>query len=596
MIPPEFIDEILARADIVEVIEARVTLKKTGQNYSGLCPFHNEKSPSFSVSQEKQFYYCFGCQASGSALKFLMEFDRMDFIQAVEYLADRVGMEVPRNKNPDPGVTQKRKSLYEILAQSTSYYAAQLRAHEGRERAVSYLKGRGLSGEIARDFSLGFAPPGWDNLLLELAKSNHDRQLLIESGMVVEGADEDKVYDRFRDRVIFPIKDLRGRTIAFGGRVLSDDAKPKYLNSPETSVFHKGRELYGLYEARKRVRKLEKLIVVEGYMDVVALAQNGIGYSVATLGTATSTEHIERMFRLVPQIIFCFDGDEAGRNAGWKALKSTLPAMQDGRGVKFLFVPDGDDPDTLIRREGQAAFEKRINEALGLTEFFFASLTSELDMDSLEGRAALSKLAVPLIREIPESVFKQLLIDELSGRTGLSNDRLQSVTGLDIANESPRHHEPVDPYEDVRGRPLQQSRLKSSRLVEHAISVLLRQPEVSHLLDSDDLQMLAGEVEWQLLAELAQWVRQAENPSPTLLLAHYQESAYFDYLRDLAERDPMLGADALGTEFTETVSRLITQANSQRKQQVIDELARKSLAELSESERQLLKAHTRSRP
>lgn len=592
MIPPEFIDELLARADIVEVIEARVTLKKTGQNYSGLCPFHNEKTASFSVSQEKQFYYCFGCQASGSALKFLMEFDRMDFIQAVEYLADRVGMEVPRKRNPDPGVTQKRKSLYEILAQSSAYYANQLRAHEGRERAVSYLKGRGLSGEIARDFSLGFAPPGWDNLLLELAKSNHDRQLLIESGMVVESADEDKVYDRFRDRIVFPIKDLRGRTIAFGGRVLSDDAKPKYLNSPETHVFHKGRELYGLYEARKRVRKLEKLIVVEGYMDVVALAQNGIGYSVATLGTATSTEHIERMFRLVPQIIFCFDGDAAGRNAGWKALQATLPAMQDGRVAKFLFVPDGDDPDTLIRREGQAEFENRINGAVGFTEFFFASLTSELDMDSLEGRAGLSKLAVPFIREIPESVFKQLLIDELSQKTGLSSDRLLSVTGLG----TPSRHEPRDRPGDEPGRPRQQSRYKSSKLVEHAISVLLQQPEVGHLLDAGDVQMLNGEVEWQLLAELTQWVRQADNPSPTLLLAHYQESAYFDYLRNLAERDTMLGADALGAEFTETVTRLIKQANSQRKQQVINELAHKSLAELSESERQLLRAHTQSRP
>ncbi|MBT3868308.1 MAG: DNA primase, partial [Gammaproteobacteria bacterium] len=366
MIPQEFIEEVLERTDIVEIIEPRVTLKKSGQNYTGLCPFHDEKSPSFSVSQDKQFYYCFGCQASGSALKFLMEFDRMDFVSSIEHLAQRVGLEVPRDQKSDPGVSQKRKSIYEVLDQSTSFFREQLKSHESRARAVDYLKRRGLSGEIARDFGVGYAPPGWDNLMSKLAISNADRQLLIDSGMLTEQAEEGKTYDRFRDRIMFPIRDLRGRTIAFGGRVLDDDAKPKYLNSPETDVFHKGRELYGLFEARKRVKKLNKLIVVEGYMDVVALAQHGVGYSVATLGTATSTDHIERMFRIVPQIVFCFDGDNAGRNAAWKALLSTLPAMEDACSAKFLFVPDGDDPDSLIRREGQEKFEARVGKAQGL--------------------------------------------------------------------------------------------------------------------------------------------------------------------------------------------------------------------------------------
>ena len=357
MIPSEFIDDVLARTDIVEIIEARVLLKKSGQNYSGLCPFHQEKTPSFSVSQDKQFFYCFGCQASGSALKFLMEFDRMDFISAVEYLAQRVGMELPRDRSVDSAVSEKRRSLYEVLDQSASFYREQLRKSDSRERAVSYLKGRGLSGEIAQAYGIGYAPPGWDNLMKKLAVSNADRQLMIDAGMLTDIPEESKSYDRFRDRVMFPIRDLRGRTIAFGGRVLDDEAKPKYLNSPETSVFHKGRELYGLYEARRRQRNLDRLIVVEGYMDVVALAQNDINYGVATLGTATSTDHIERMFRIVKTIVFCFDGDAAGRNAAWKALQSAIPAMEDGCTTKFLFLPDGEDPDTYVRQVGKAKFE-----------------------------------------------------------------------------------------------------------------------------------------------------------------------------------------------------------------------------------------------
>lgn len=579
MIPPEFIDEVLARTDVVEIIEARVTLKKSGQNYTGLCPFHKEKTPSFSVSQEKQFYYCFGCQASGSALKFLMEFDRMEFVPAVEYLAGRVGLEVPSDGRVDSGASEKRKSLYEILDQSSAYFRDQLRSHESKERAVDYLKGRGVSGEIARDFSLGYSPPGWDKLLNKLGTSNADRQLLIDSGMVIENQEENKTYDRFRDRIIFPIKDLRGRTIAFGGRVLDADAKPKYMNSPETSVFHKGRELYGLFEARRRTRKLTSLIVVEGYMDVVALAQHGIGYSVATLGTATSTDHIDRMFRIVPQIVFCFDGDQAGRNAAWKALQATLPAMRDGNGARFLFVPDGDDPDSLIRREGQKKFESRIDAALELSEFFFQTLESGLNMESIEGRAALSKQAVPLIANITDGVFKQLIIKELSSRTGLDTERLLGVTGLD--REQPDLGRAV-------GGPRRQRQLKLSKLGEHAMSILLRQPEVANLLDEDDLAKLDGVPEWQLLVEIVRWIQRENNISSMLLLSHYQESAYFEYLRELAEQDPMLSQDQLADEFLDTLRKMVLEGDAQQKQRVIDELSRKSLSELSPAERELL--------
>ncbi len=588
MIPPEFIEELLARTDIVEVIEARVQLKKSGQNYSGLCPFHQEKSPSFSVSQDKQFYYCFGCQASGSALKFLMEYDRLDFISAVEYLAGRLGMEVPRDRRGDDGgASAKRKSLYDILEQSSVFFREQLRSHSSKDRAVQYLKGRGVTGEIARDYAIGYAPPGWDNLMKKLAVSNADRQLLIDAGMLTDNPEESKTYDRFRDRVLFPIRDLRGRTIAFGGRVLDDEAKPKYLNSPESPVFHKSKELYGLYEARRRVRSLKKMVVVEGYMDVVALAQYGIGYAVATLGTATSTDHLERLFRIVPTVVFCFDGDEAGRNAAWKALRAAIPAMTDGCSARFLFLPDGEDPDTFVRQNGKEAFEAAIDESLGFSEFFFQSLEADLDMQVAEGRAALSKAAVPFIAELPEGVLKQLVIDELSHRTGLATERLVDAAGLD-------QQAPARPVGTERVQ--QQRRLKLSRLGEHALTLLLRQPDIANLLDADDLAKLEGETAWQILVEVIRWVQQSEEVSTILLLSHYQDGPYFQFLKQLAENDPMLTQDQIAEEFLGTLRKMVSEEDTQKKQMVIDDLVAKKPSDLTEEERQLLRSYRRGSP
>ena len=588
MIPPEFIEELLARTDIVEVIEARVQLKKSGQNYSGLCPFHQEKSPSFSVSQDKQFYYCFGCQASGSALKFLMEYDRLDFISAVEYLAGRLGMEVPRDRRGDDGgASAKRKSLYDILEQSSVFFREQLRSHSSKDRAVQYLKGRGVTGEIARDYAIGYAPPGWDNLMKKLAVSNADRQLLIDAGMLTDNPEESKTYDRFRDRVMFPIRDLRGRTIAFGGRVLDDEAKPKYLNSPESPVFHKSKELYGLYEARRRVRSLKKMVVVEGYMDVVALAQYGIGYAVATLGTATSTDHLERLFRIVPTVVFCFDGDEAGRNAAWKALRAAIPAMTDGCSARFLFLPDGEDPDTFVRQNGKEAFEAAIDESLGFSEFFFQSLEADLDMQVAEGRAALSKAAVPFIAELPEGVLKQLVIDELSHRTGLATERLVDAAGLD-------QQAPARPVGTERVQ--QQRRLKLSRLGEHALTLLLRQPDIANLLDTDDLAKLEGETAWQILVEVIRRVQQSEEVSTILLLSHYQDGPYFQFLKQLAENDPMLTQDQIAEEFLGTLRKMVSEEDTQKKQMVIDDLVAKKPSDLTEEERQLLRSYRRGSP
>jgi|TARA_B100002003_G_C14156329_1_gene556803 DNA primase len=587
VIPPEFIEEVLSRVDIVEIIEPRVALKKTGQNYSGLCPFHTEKTPSFSVSQEKQFYYCFGCQVSGSALKFLMEFERMEFIAAVEMLAERVGLEVPKSDHQASTETsRRRKTIFEILGQASAYYCEQLRAHPSKERAVGYLKNRGLSGEIARDFALGYSPPGWNNLYDTLANSNFERDLLIESGMVIENKDEDKTYDRFRERIMFPIRDLRGRTIAFGGRIIGD-GKPKYLNSPETPVFHKGRELYGLFEARKRNAKLTRVMVVEGYMDVVALAQFGIGYSVATLGTATSKEHIDRLYRLVPQIVFSFDGDSAGRSAAWKALLVTLVAMSDGRSAKFLFLPDGDDPDTLIRKEGKDKFELRLERATPLDEFFFSNLESDLDMDSMEGKATLSKLAMPLLSSIPEGVFKQLMIDALAGKTGLEASRLIQAAGQGQNTATSRSARPP------QGSPVYEKRVSEGPgLAELALSMLVQQPELSQEFEDSSYEQLRQNPDARFFGEIALAIRQHELLSPGLLLGHFQGKTEFKSLRSAMDQEQLLDVSELREEFKGTVSTLLDRFETQLKQELKKQLINKPFAELNPEERQLIRDNT----
>ncbi|MGH1470925.1 MAG: DNA primase [Cellvibrionaceae bacterium] len=427
LIPQPFIDDLLDRIDIVEMIDARVKLKKSGKNYSACCPFHEEKTPSFTVTQDKQFYYCFGCGASGNAIGFLMSYDRLNFPEAVEQLAKQCGLEIPkeeRRSSPEQIAKEKdRKSIYNLLEAAGNFYKHQLRIHPSKQKPVSYLQNRGLSGEIARDFGIGYAPPGWDNLLKAIGSDKEDQRLLIESGMLVSPDDSNKIYDRFRDRIIFPIRDVRGRIIGFGGRVLGDD-KPKYLNSPESPVFHKGEELYGLYEAREQNSSLKRLLIVEGYMDVVALAQFGIDYAVATLGTACRADHLIKAFKYTQEIVFCFDGDNAGRMAARRALEASLPVMTDGRQVKFLFLPEGEDPDTLIRQIGAEKFTHLIEHALPLEEFFFDVLTEDLDARSLEGRARLSKLAAPQLNQLPSGVYRELMFNQLAKRTGLEKHTL----------------------------------------------------------------------------------------------------------------------------------------------------------------------------
>ncbi len=448
LIPQSFIDDLLNRIDIVDIIDKRVRLKKTGKNYSACCPFHNEKSPSFTVSQDKQFYYCFGCGVTGNAVGFLMEFDKVGFVDAVESLANLAGMQVPKEELSQKRtvVKQDYKTLYQLMSDCSDFYAQQLKEHSERDKSIQYLRERGLTGQIAKAFRMGFAPQGWDNLLRKFGADDAGRKALIEAGMLIVSDDGVKQYDRFRNRIMFPIVDVRGRVIGFGGRVLGEEnrigadgkklkgAGPKYLNSPETPIFHKGKELYGLYQARQSNRELAHLLVVEGYMDVIALAQYGITNAVATLGTACGEDHLALAFKYTNTIVFCFDGDKAGRTAAKRALENALPIMTDGYQIKFLFLAEGQDPDSLVRQIGQERFNDLIEKATPLEEFFFNVLGEGLNVTTMEGRARLSKLAAPLLHQLPKSVYRELMFELLAQRTGLSQDVLQEL----IAEPIPR--------------------------------------------------------------------------------------------------------------------------------------------------------------
>lgn len=445
MIPQSFIDDLLDRIDIVDTVDSRVKLKKTGKNYSACCPFHDEKTPSFTVSPDKQFYYCFGCGASGNALGFVMDYERLSFPEAIESLARVAGLTVPREVQTEAQIKreQERKSIYSLLEKADEFYQQQLRHHSSKHMAVTYLKGRGLDGKTAKDYGVGFAPPGWDNLLKALANHDEDKHLLIEGGMLIHHDQDKKLYDRFRHRIMFPIRDIRGRVIGFGGRVLGD-AKPKYLNSPETPVFHKGQELYGLYEARLAYRDLPRLLVVEGYMDVVSLAQFGIRYGVATLGTACGEDHLEKAFKYTNEVVFCFDGDKAGRAAAGRALDASLTTMADGRTVKFLFLPEGEDPDTLVRKIGPDKFETMISMAVPLEDQLFDTAAEGLNIRTMEGRATFSKRAAPMLDKLPKSVFRELMFENLATRTGLNRNILQDLISEAAKNPEPKPEPPKE--------------------------------------------------------------------------------------------------------------------------------------------------------
>ena len=510
LIPQSFIDNLLSRTDIVDVVDQRVPLKKQGNNYTACCPFHQEKTPSFSVNQERQFYYCFGCGAGGNAIGFIMDYDKVEFPIAVETLAKDIGLEVPHEESQ----TQQTKtkidpSLYDVLSEANHYYQTQLRKHPQKQTVVNYLKNRGLTGKVAAKFSIGFAPPGWQNLLKELGTDKNKQKLLLEAGLTLvrnkeksqsksqgRGSDHD-FYDPFRDRIMFPIRDSRGRVIAFGGRVLGDE-KPKYLNSPETAIFQKSSELYGLYELKKSREKFDKIILVEGYMDVIALSQMGVNNTVATLGTATNARHLNKIFKQVSEIIFCFDGDEAGSKAAWRALETALPLMHDGRQVKFLFLPRGEDPDTYVRSIGQTDFLKKVSTAKPLEDFLFEHLSANLDTTTGEGKARLSNLAKTHLNKIPDGIYSRLMFEKLADLVGLP---AQSLAQL-YSNEASLKHRSLslDPKEISRDDGSQYTTVKpptNKKAINfhkkpasiQAIELLLQKPEIALSL-TNDIQVL----------------------------------------------------------------------------------------------------------
>ena len=480
MIPTDFIQTLLSRVDIVEVIDRYVPLKKAGANYVACCPFHNEKTPSFSVSPGKQFYHCFGCGAHGTAVGFLMEYGGKAFPDAVEELARDAGMEVPRVERP--GEREKRdeaQDLNEILLAAARFYRSQLK---DAPRAIDYLKSRGLTGEIAARFGIGYSPDAWRGL--EAVFPKYYAPELDAAGLVING-EGGKRYDRFRDRVMFPIHDSRGRVIGFGGRVMGA-GEPKYLNSPETPVFSKGRELYGLYLARNAIRDAGRAVVVEGYMDVVALAQHGVEYAVATLGTATTPTHVQKLFRLTDTVVFCFDGDNAGRKAAWRALENTLAVLADGKNAVFLFLPDGEDPDDFVRKRGRAAFEKAQEFAVPLSEFLLADLAARHPPTSAEGRAALVAAARPHLAEINAPVLSAILRRRLAELSGLPETELRGLLNLPVSSGTPSTA-PRTAREDARtgqrGASFRANVRRPPSLARELIQGLLLQPALARSLE-----------------------------------------------------------------------------------------------------------------
>ena len=547
-IPNEFIDELLARVDIVDVIDARTPLTRAGKEYKARCPFHDERTPSFTVSQTKQFYHCFGCGVHGSAIKFLMEYAHLDFRESVEELAELVGLRVPVPVGAADRGTANLNQLFETVQAAAEFFRHQLRQHPGADVAIAYLKRRGLSGQIAAEFELGYAPDGWDNLLEALGASAEAKEQLFKTGLVIK-RDSGGYYDRFRKRVIFPIHDHRGRVVGFGGRTIDEDDEPKYLNSPETPLFRKGNELYGLYHARGAIGKLQRTTVVEGYMDVLALAQHGINNVVATLGTATTRYHLERLFRLAAEIIFCFDGDRAGRDAAWRALEVALPILLDGRQIGFLFLPEGSDPDSLVRTEGVESFRQRLDNAIPLPEFLFCHLSRQTDLERLDGRARLVELARPLLAKLPEGVLRELMFDRLAALSGTNRGSLSKrIPATERAVNTARSRRTPN-FAGRGGRPSP---------VRLAIMLLMQNPSLAKLgIDCAGLRGLQVPGV-DLLIDVALQLELRPDLSTAALVERFRDTPHYGHLEKLAVWEH-LPEEHLETVYRDTISTLYGQ-------------------------------------
>ncbi len=585
-IPDSFIDDLLARVDIVDVIERRVPLKKAGREWTARCPFHDERSPSFYVSPVKQFFHCFGCGAHGSAIKFLMDYERLEFLDAVEELAQAVGLKVP-HAGGDERPREDRTDLYGILEAAAAWFQHEL---PNSPTAQAYCRKRGLDADTVQCFRIGWAPSGWDGLLRTLGTTPERLALLDQAGLIA-GGERGKRYDRFRERLMFPILDRRGRVIAFGGRIISgtnpagEDPQagvaartsqqgdgPKYLNSPETPLFHKGRELFALWQVKQANVRLLRLLVVEGYMDVIALHQHGLPIAVATLGTSTSADHAELLFRAAPDVYFCFDGDKAGRAAAWRALESVLPRLRDGRQAMFLFLPDGEDPDSLVRKEGKVGFEQRLQSAMPLSEYFFEELGHDVNLSSLDGRARLAERARPLLAKLPDGAFRDLMLLELTRRTGV-----QSAGSV----------------REVATRVLPRAVAKRS-LVRGVIALLLAQPGLAEQVAPPYPFAALNKPGVDLLIELLELARARPGISTASLLEHFAERPEAAALHKLALVEFPADSDKLREEFADALIQLARQTVAARISELTGRQSETGLSDAEKAElRELLVAKGR---
>ena len=544
-IPQDFIDELLTRTDIIDIIDAYVPLKKAGKNHKACCPFHEEKTPSFNVNQDKQFYYCFGCTASGTAITFLMEHLRIGFVEAIEDLASRAGMEIPREAYNSEDSSSVSNKLYELLESITEYYTNELKNNKNTNNIINYIKKRNINNETRVEFELGFAPPGWDNLVSNFGKSKETIKLLVDAGVIIKN-DRGSYYDRFRNRLIFPIRDQRGRVIGFGGRVLGDET-PKYLNSPETQIFQKGRELYGLFQARKASRDLKDIYIVEGYMDVIALAQFGIKNVVATLGTAATFEHIGKLFRITNKLIFCFDGDKAGKKAAWRALENSLSLLKNGRQVYFIFLPNNEDPDTFVNKNGKNAF---INTEMltPLSDFLFNSISHNINLEILEGRSEMINKTLPYLAKLPLDPYKDIIIKELSKITGYEVNDIQKQ--LSTPEKS-----------DLKELKNSNKKVENNRGIEKIrwlIRCLLHQPSLALNVESTESLLALESSGIDFLCELIQLIK--KNPNITLagILENWRDSKFEKRLCELASEEDEFNEIGVTNEvFTDAISGLI---------------------------------------
>ncbi|MGK2946312.1 MAG: DNA primase [Candidatus Malihini olakiniferum] len=550
-IPRIFIKDLLARTNITNLIGARVKLNKQGKNFHACCPFHHEKTPSFTVNGDKQFYHCFGCGANGNVIDFLMNYDRLSFVESIEELASMHNLELPYESVT--GITalvrHQRQSLYELMEQLSEFYQQAL--NQLSVPAQSYLAQRGLSAEVIRYFAIGFAPAGWDNVLKRFGHQDEARETLSNAGMLVRN-EQGRIYDRFRERVMFPIRDKRGRVIAFGGRLL-EEGLPKYLNSPETEIFHKGRQLYGLYEAQQNHTELKRLLVVEGYMDVVALAQFGIDYAVAVLGTSTTADHIQIMFRVTNQVMCCYDGDCAGRDAAWRTLEMALPYLNDGCQLRFMFLPEREDPDTLVRQEGKQAFEKRIEQALPLSTFLFDTLQKRVDMSSPEGRTKLGRDALPLINQVPGKTLLIYLRQQLGKKLGILDDH-------QLDKLLPKMAEKAQPYQTP------QLRRTNMRIL---IGLLVQNPQLAALVTAPDRLVSSNMAGVPLFIKLVKTYQAQPGLTMGQLLELYRDNKSSPQLETMATWNHMIVEDKVKETFIDTLTTLYNHMLEERLESLI---------------------------